>query len=154
MIDVSMVKPYPKGDEKGWPGWKFPKTDDEYPNAALDKLFGSEYLHEIYYRADKSYQGRFSVPVLWDTKTNTILNNESLEILRLSETAFDSLLPEEYKALNFYPEHLRHKIDEIGNWMQSKLNFGVYKAGYAPNQEAYDKNARYLLDEKFRTVAF
>jgi glutathionyl-hydroquinone reductase len=54
MIDVSIVKPYPKGNENGWPGLKFPKTDDEYPNATRDKLFGSEYLHEIYYRADKS----------------------------------------------------------------------------------------------------
>jgi glutathionyl-hydroquinone reductase len=85
-------------------------------------------------------QVRFSVPVLWDIKTNTIVNNESPEILRFLETAFDSLLSEEYKARNFYPEHLRHRIGEICDWMQSEFNSGVYKAGFAPNQDAYDKD--------------
>ena len=75
IIELSIVKPYPKGDEKGWPGWRFPKTDDEYPNATVDKLFGSEYLHEVYFRADKDYKGRYSVPLLWDTKTQTAVNN-------------------------------------------------------------------------------
>jgi glutathionyl-hydroquinone reductase len=74
-IDISVVKPYPKGDDKGWPGWKFPKTDDEYPNATIDHLFGSEYLHEMYFKADKEYKGRYSVPLLWDKKTNAIVNN-------------------------------------------------------------------------------
>jgi putative glutathione S-transferase len=74
-IEISIVKPYPKGDEKGWPGWKFPNSDEEYPGATVDHLFGSEYLHEIYFKADKEYKGRYSVPVLWDKKTNTIVNN-------------------------------------------------------------------------------
>ena len=78
-IDISIVKPYPKGDEKGWPGWRFPKSDDEYPGATRDKLFGSEYLHEVYFRADKEYKGRYSVPLLWDKKGNTIVNNVRLE---------------------------------------------------------------------------
>jgi glutathionyl-hydroquinone reductase len=65
------VKPYPKGNEDGWPGWKF---DRSYPNATSDKLFGSEYLHEIYFKADKDYKGRYSVPALWDTRTNTMVN--------------------------------------------------------------------------------
>lgn len=75
LIDISIVKPYPKGNEKGWPGWRFPKTDDEYPNATVDKLFGSEYMHEVYFRADKEYKGRYSVPLLWDTKAQTAVNN-------------------------------------------------------------------------------
>jgi glutathionyl-hydroquinone reductase len=69
------VKPYPKGDDKGWPGWKFAKTDDEYPEATVDHLFGSEYMHEIYFKADKQYKGRYSVPLLWDKTTGTIVNN-------------------------------------------------------------------------------
>jgi Glutathione S-transferase, N-terminal domain len=75
IITLSVVKPYPKGDDKGWPGWKFPKTNDEYTGATVDHLFGSEYLHEIYFKADKEYKGRYSVPVLWDKKEGTIVNN-------------------------------------------------------------------------------
>jgi putative glutathione S-transferase len=75
IIDVDIVKPYPKGDEKGWPGWQFPASNDEYPNATVDKLFGSKYLHEIYFKADKDYKGRYSVPLLWDKKTDTAVNN-------------------------------------------------------------------------------
>ena len=77
LIDISVVKPYPKGDDKGWPGWKFPKTGDEYPGATVDKLFGSEYLHEVYFRDDRDYKGRYSVPALWDTKTGRMINNVS-----------------------------------------------------------------------------
>lgn len=97
-------------------------------------------MHEIYFRADKSYPGRYSVPVLWDRKTNTIVNNESHEILRFLETAFDAMSSEEFRARNYYPEHLRDEIDEVCDWMQRDLNTGVYKAGFAPNQEVYDEN--------------
>ena len=83
-IDISIVKPYPKGDEKGWPGWRFPQTDDEYPGATVDKLFGGQFLHEVYFKADKDYKGRYSVPVLWDKKLGTIVNNVSLGLIRLS----------------------------------------------------------------------
>jgi len=76
-IGISVVAPYPKG-ENGKPGWRFPETDDEYPNATVDKLYGSKFLHEIYFKADKDYTGRYSVPVLWDQKTETIVNNVSL----------------------------------------------------------------------------
>jgi putative glutathione S-transferase len=74
IIPLSIVKPYPKGDEKGWPGWRFPETNKEYPNATVDHLFGSKFLHEVYFKADKDYKGRYSVPLLWDKKTNTIVN--------------------------------------------------------------------------------
>lgn len=75
IIDVSVVKPYPKGNEKGYPGWRFLYGGDEYPNATRDTLFGSEYLHELYFKVDPNYSGRYSVPVLWDKKLNTIVNN-------------------------------------------------------------------------------
>jgi len=134
------VKPYPKGDDKGWPGWKFPKTNDEYPNATVDHLFGSEYLHEVYFKADKEYKGRYSVPLLWDKKTDTIVNNESAELLRWLPTAFNSILPEEQAGIDLYPSQYRAEIDRISEWMQRDLNTGVYKAGFAPDQETYNKN--------------
>ena len=82
IVPMSVVRPYPKGDEMGWPGWKFPKDDNEYPAATSDRLFGSEYLHEIYFKADSEYKGRYSVPCVWDKKNETIMNNESAELLR------------------------------------------------------------------------
>lgn len=140
IIDISIVKPYPKGDDKGWPGWKFPTADDPYQGSTPDQLFGSKYLHEVYFKEKKDYEGRYSVPVVWDKKTNQLVNNESLEILRNLNTGFNSILNDEYKEKDFYPENFRKEIDEVGKWMQSDLNTGVYKAGFAPDQATYDKN--------------
>ena len=141
LISLSIVKPFPKGDESGWPGWQFPKPNGEYyPGATVDHLFGSEYLHEIYFKADREYKGRYSVPVLWDKKSAIIVNNESIDLLRNLQTAFNPLISSEEVALSFYPEPLRSKIDSICAWMQRDLNTGVYKAGFAPDQEIYDKN--------------
>ncbi|KAF3008348.1 hypothetical protein E8E14_009217 [Neopestalotiopsis sp. 37M] len=144
-IPISIVKPYPKGDDKGWPGWQFPGAqgpDDVYEGATKDHLFGSKYLHEVYFKADPEYKGRYSVPLLWDTKENTAVNNESHELLRWLPTAFNDILtkgsPEE--GLTLCPEHLRASIDEISEWMQRDLNTGVYKAGFAPDQDTYNKN--------------
>ncbi|TLD36303.1 glutathione S-transferase [Venturia nashicola] len=139
-IDISVVKPYPKGDDNGWPGWKFPKTDDEYPGATVDHLFGSEYMHEIYFKADKEYKGRYSVPLLWDRTNGTIVNNESAELLRWLPTAFISLRDHDVADLDLYPPKHHAAIDRISVWMQDHLNTGVYKAGFAPEQESYDKN--------------
>ncbi|EXJ96355.1 glutathione S-transferase [Capronia coronata CBS 617.96] len=139
LIDISVVKPYPKGDETGWPGWQFPSTDEEYPGATVDRLYGSKYIHELYFRADPGYKGRYSVPVLWDRETETIVNNESAELLRDLQTAFNHLLPEDLARVTLYPEHLRQKIDEVSGWMQRDLNTGVYAAGFADSQEVYDK---------------
>lgn len=140
IIDISITKPYPKGDENGWPGWVFPKDDNEYPGATVDHLFGSKYLHEVYFKADKEYKGRYSVPVLWDKKLGTIVNNESPELLRGLQTSFNSMLTPELADMTLYPEALRSKIDKIAEWMQSDLNTRVYRAGFASNQEDYDKN--------------
>jgi len=74
---VSIVKPYPKGNDQGWPGWKF---DASYPNATPDKLFGSEYLHEVYFKADKDYKGKYTVPALWDTESGTMVCNVCVRI--------------------------------------------------------------------------
>ncbi|KAH9224883.1 glutathione S-transferase-like protein [Leptodontidium sp. 2 PMI_412] len=140
IISLSIVKPYPKGDDNGYPGWKFPTADDPYEGSTPDHLFGSTYLHEIYFKEKPDYKGRYSVPVLWDKKTNQLVNNESLEILRNLNSGFNSMLPEKYRSVDLYPERMRGEIDEIGAWMQADLNLGVYKAGFAPDQETYDKN--------------
>lgn len=140
IIPITVVKPYPKGDENGWPGWQFPSSDTEYAGANPDPLFGVKYLHELYFKADPEYKGRYSVPVLWDTKTNTIVNNESPELLRDLQTGFNEILPQDKAAVTLYPEHLQEQIDKIAVWMQRDLNSGVYKAGFAKTQEDYDKN--------------
>jgi glutathionyl-hydroquinone reductase len=152
VLPISIVKPYPKGDEKGWPGWRFVPSlssgqekgnEEEYPGATVDRVFGASYLHEVYFKADPDYKGRYSVPCLWDQKSGTIVGNESAEILRWLPQAFDSILPADArqgKELDLYPEHLREKIDRIGLWMQRDLHVGVYKAGFAPDQATYDKN--------------
>ncbi|KAK3370928.1 glutathione transferase [Lasiosphaeria ovina] len=135
-IPVTVVKPYPKGNDKGWPGWAFPSSETEYPGANPDPLFNSSYLHELYFRADPEYQGRYSVPVLWDTHTNTIVNNESAELMRdLPAAGFASAST----AVDLYPAALRAQIDTITPWMQRDLNTGVYRAGFAQTQEDYDK---------------
>jgi glutathionyl-hydroquinone reductase len=144
-IPIFVVKPYPKGDDKGWPGWQFPGAagpDDIYEGATDDHLFHSKYLHEVYFKDDPDYKGRYSVPLLWDTKENAIVNNESAELLRWMQTGFDDILSESSpeRELTLYPAHLRAKIDEIGEWMQRDLNTGVYKAGFAPDQETYSRN--------------
>lgn len=145
VIPVSVTKPYPKGDDNGWPGWEFPGcrgASDVYPGATEDHLFQSGYLHEVYFRADKEYKGRYSVPLLWDKKEDTIVNNESLETMRWLQTGFNDLLAEgsvEHQ-LTLYPGHLKAKIDEIKPWMTRDLNSGVYKAGFATSQEVYDKS--------------
>lgn len=141
-IETSIVKPYPKGVD-GWPGWQFNlenEKEDWYEGATVDKLFGSKYMHELYFKADKAYKGKYSVPVLWDKKLGTIVNNESLELLRDMQTAFNGLLPQELASINLYPKHLSKDIERIGEWMQRDLNTGVYKAGFAPDQETYEKN--------------
>ncbi|KAL3481427.1 glutathione S-transferase [Aspergillus californicus] len=140
IIDLSVVMPYPKGDEKGWPGWRFPVSDDGYPGATVDKLFGEDYLHKVYFRADEGYKGRYSVPVVWDRETGTVVCNESLEILRWLPLAFNEFIDPSLAAIDLYPTHLREKIDKLSAWILPNLCTGVYKAGFAPSQDEYDKN--------------
>lgn len=129
-IDTSIVRAYPKGKD-GWPGWRFNHPDDrenEYEGSTDDKLFGYKFMHEVYFRADPDYKGKYSVPVLWDKKLNTIVNNESLELMRDLQTCFNTTLPPPLAAINLYPEgDLRKSIDRSREWMQSALNSGVYK---------------------------
>lgn len=120
----------------GADGWHF----SEAPGAIPDQVNGARYLHEIYTKADPSFSGRVTVPVLWDKQTGTIVNNESAEILRIFNTAFDHLgggigNPD----LDLYPAALRAEIDGINDRIYETVNNGVYKAGFATSQEAYDE---------------
>ncbi|KAK4690157.1 glutathionyl-hydroquinone reductase, partial [Lecanoromycetidae sp. Uapishka_2] len=150
-LSMDVVKAYPKDDG----GWRFPATNDEYPGATVDSLFGSKFLHEIYFKSDKAYKGKYSVPVLWDKKTNQIVNNESEDIMRMLNTAFNDLLAKDdpKRQLNYYPPELKDEIDQINSWMMPNLNAGVYKAGFASNQEDYEKNAKIVFDTLNRLEA-
>ena len=82
-------------------------------------------MRDLYFKDAPGYTGRFSVPVLWDKKTDTIVSNESSEIIRMLNTEFDPLLPEGYRSVDLYPAALRAEIDEVNDWMYHNINNGV-----------------------------
>ena len=123
IISVSVVDAY-----MGENGWTISPGADPVNNAA--------FLHQIYTRAKPDYTGRVTVPVLWDTKTNTIVNNESSEIIRLFNSAFDHLIG---NSLDLYPFAQRDEIDDINTFVYDTINNGVYKAGFATKQEVYEE---------------
>ena len=127
IIPVTVVNPV-LADQ----GWRF----GGYPGADDDPLFGADYLHELYTRADPTFTGRATVPVLWDSLQNGIVNNESADILRMFDTAFEHLIPSD---LRLYPSDLVPAIDALNAEIYDRLNNGVYKAGFAVTQEAYDE---------------
>jgi putative glutathione S-transferase len=133
LIPVTVVSP-----RMGQHGWPFASVD-AFPDSDEDPLYHSEHVKDLYFKADPNYGGRFSVPVLWDKKNETIVNNESSEIIRVFNTAFNHLLPADKAALDFYPEVLRQEIDALNDWIYSDINNGVYKTGIATTQEAYEK---------------
>ena len=134
-IDVSVVHPDMLSD-----GWTF-EADDH--GAAGDTLFGSRFLREIYQRADPQATTRVTVPILWDKDTGTIVSNESAEIIRMFNSAFDGLTG---NTEDFYPEPLRPRIDAINARVYDEVNNGVYKSGFATTQEAYDSAVHALFE--------
>ncbi|KTD18400.1 glutathione S-transferase family protein [Legionella jordanis] len=126
-IDISIVHPHMLEH-----GWEF-KTG---MGATGDNLYGLNYLYEIYTKADKEYTGRVTVPVLWDKKEKTIVSNESAEIIRQFNHAFDHLTGDKQ---DFYPEELRAEIDAVNETIYNNVNNGVYKCGFATTQEAYEQ---------------
>jgi glutathionyl-hydroquinone reductase len=82
-------------------------------------------MRDLYFKVDPEYTGRYTVPVLWDKVSETIVNNESSEIIRMLYTEFDSVLPEEYRSVDLYPESLRSSIDDANEWMYNHINNGV-----------------------------
>ncbi|EKM50486.1 uncharacterized protein PHACADRAFT_200431 [Phanerochaete carnosa HHB-10118-sp] len=132
IIPVTAVSP--RMDANGWP---FANVDP-FPGADLDPLHGASHLKELYLRVQPDYEGRFTVPLLWDKQQHTIVNNESSEIVRIFNSAFNHLLPTEQAALDLYPESLRPEIDALNEWVYDTVNNGVYRAGFAQTQKAYE----------------
>ncbi len=126
MISVSVVHPVMPAES-----WVF----GEYPAATDDHLFGAKYMYEIYQKADKHFDGLVTVPVLWDKQRQTIVNNESSEIIRMFNSAFDGFAN---KDIDFYPLELRSSIDAINQPIYDNVNNGVYRAGFARTQQAYE----------------
>jgi glutathionyl-hydroquinone reductase len=112
-------------------GWAFTPG----PGVVADPILGAEYLHQIYVAADPSYSGRVTTPVLWDRPKATIVNNESAEIIRMFNSAFDGLGA---LAGDYYPAELRAEIDTLNVRIYETINDGVYKAGFATTQAAYE----------------
>ena len=135
-IGVSVVHPLMKGD-----GWTF-ATD--FDGATGDAVSGKRFLREIYQAAEPRATTRVTVPVLWDKRRQTIVSNESSEIIRMLNGGFDGITG---NRLDFYPEPLRAEIDRINDAVYENVNNGVYKAGFATTQEAYDDAVTALFDE-------
>jgi glutathionyl-hydroquinone reductase len=127
VLSVSVVEPALTDQ-----GWRF----GNYPGADRDRLNNATYLHELYIRADPRYSGRATVPVLWDKVSKTIVNNESADLVRMLNTGFGALAQ---RSLDLYPEHLRADIDRLNDRIYPKLNNGVYRAGFATTQRAYEE---------------
>ncbi|MEI8277786.1 MAG: glutathione S-transferase family protein, partial [Hyphomicrobiales bacterium] len=120
-------------------GWTFHKDE----GSTGDTVNGKDKLSEIYVMAEPKYTGRVSVPVLWDKKTNTIVNNESPEIIRMLNSAFDAFTN---SRADFYPEPLRAEIDRINDLVYPNINNGVYRTGFATSQAAYETAFRGVFD--------
>ncbi|CAN0655712.1 glutathionyl-hydroquinone reductase YqjG [Nitratireductor aquimarinus] len=134
VISVSVVHHF-----MGENGWTFLRED----GATGDDLYGFDFMHQIYTKADPDYSGRVTVPVLWDKKTETIVSNESAEIIRMLNEAFDEWGD---ASLDFYPQDLRAEIDATNDLVYDNINNGVYKAGFATTQAAYEEAFKALFD--------
>jgi len=136
VVSVSVVDPHMLAQ-----GWAF----TGHFNSDLDALNGREFLHQVYTLARPDYSGRVTVPVLWDKQNQTIVNNESAEIIRMFNSAFDAFTDVRY---DYYPEALRRDIEATNGFIYDKLNNGVYRCGFATRQRAYDK----AFDELFAAL--
>jgi putative glutathione S-transferase len=134
LISLSVVSPDMREE-----GWTFHRDE----GSTGDTVNGKDRLYEIYLLADPKFSGRVTVPVLWDRKTRTIVNNESSEIIRMFNSAFDALTG---NTADYYPQALRAEIDRINGLVYPNINNGVYRAGFATAQDAYEEAFRNLFD--------
>lgn len=127
LISVAVVNPRLTDQ-----GWQF----SGYPGADKDVLNGARYVHELYTAADPQSTGRATIPVLWDKQSHTIVNNESSDIVRMLNSAFDNF---GRSGPDLYPVELAAEIDTLNEYIYTNLNNGVYQAGFATNQRAYEE---------------
>ena len=143
VVSFSVVDPF-MGEE----GWVFADHAARGSEGATeDSVLGKQRLYEVYTQADPAYSGRVTVPVLWDRKSGTIVNNESAEIIRMFNAAFGAFTDDGH---DYYPEEMRAEIDALNARVYDAVNNGVYKAGFATKQAAYEEAVRALfamLDE-------
>jgi len=130
-IDVTVVDAVML--ENGW----------EFSGSKSEPLYDFNYAYELYLKADSQYEGRVTVPILWDKKTETIVSNESSEIIRMFNSAFNHLTDNHD---DYYPEELHEKIDAINDRVYDSINNGVYRAGFATTQDAYESAFHQLFD--------
>ena len=123
IISVSVVEPLMLEN-----GWSF---SERFP----DHLYGMDFLHQLYTRTEPGVTTRVTVPVLWDKQRQTIVSNESAEIIRMLNSAFDGITG---NSTDFYPAGLREEIDALNEWIYPTINNGVYRAGFATSQAAYE----------------
>lgn len=136
IIGVSIVHPHMA--ELGWPFYG-EEGAREITATQPDPHYSAKHIRDLYFKAEPDYTGRFTVPVLWDTKTEKIVNNESSEIIRMFNNEFDDIIEDKYKGVTYYPEELRGEVDELNEWIYPTINNGVYRAGFASTQEAYEE---------------
>jgi len=133
-ISLSIVDPI-MGDD----GWQF----SDFPGAIIDSVNQAQFLRDIYVLADSRYTGRVTVPILWDKQNHTIVNNESREIIRMFDVEMGNIAT---KSVDFYPEALREKIDATIEAIYQPVNNGVYRAGFAKSQVAYEEAIKTLFE--------
>lgn len=134
-ISVSVVHPHMLSD-----GWTF---GTDFDGATGDTLFGFDFLREIYTKADPHISGRVTVPILWDKERGTIVSNESSEIIRMFNSAFDGITG---NTDDYWPEALRDKIEVVNERVYDTVNNGVYKSGFATTQDAYEEAVEPLFE--------
>lgn len=127
LIDVTVVEPLMLGN-----GWEL--KDDQY---------GLDYMYQLYLKANPDYEGRVTIPVLWDKQTQSIVSNESADIIRMLNSAFNGLTGNDK---DYYPAALRAQIDAINERVYGSINNGVYRAGFATSQAAYEEAYHQLFD--------
>lgn len=115
-------------------GWRFATPSEQIPgeNTVPDPIHPDfTHIRQVYFEQNPDYEGRFTVPTLYDKKAKRIVSNESAEIIRMLYTEFDDLLDEEHKGVDLFPEGLRKEIEEMNGWVYDDVNNGVYKSGFA-----------------------
>jgi len=135
LISVSVV--HPDMLDKGW------TFETDAHGATGDTLYGLDFAHQVYTKADPTYSGRVTVPILWDKDQGTVVSNESSEIIRMFNSAFNGITG---NTDDYWPETMREEIEEVNARIYSDVNNGVYKSGFATSQEAYDAAVHPLFD--------